>query len=166
MKKEAFFRCRVCDRKFSEEDIKTLSFFSEPDVMVCYDCFKEMQQGPFSRSCFGKLNVLSEDGSQIIHYGYDPIGSTDCSFYCPHRRVCKLYAEKRIDKLRTKLLTPFDGAVADLFRGALKGMSKEKFTKLSRKAVGGLTKLRKQLGWIMDEKYGVVKIYKIKKKVK
>jgi len=114
-----------------------------------------MSESPFSRTCFGKLNVV--DNGKIKHYGYDPLVSLDCSFHCPHRRVCKLFAHKRINKIRAKLLTPFDGAVADAFRLALKGTR--------AKAISNglaLKKLRSQVKWIFDEKKKVVKLYWIK----
>lgn len=152
-------RCLICRNKFTEEDVKTLTFF--PETSGCYNCYKELSESPFSRTCFGKLNVV--ESGVIRHFGYDPIASIDCSFHCPHRKICKLFAESRIKKLRKKLLTPFEGAIADVFRLALEGSRPKKFYRSVDKAKGSLRKLRSQLKWILDEKRKAVKLYWIKR---
>jgi len=153
--KGAVLRCLLCGEKYTEEDVRTLTFF--PETSGCYDCYRRMSKSPFSRTCFGKLNVVSN--GTIKHFGYDPQVSLDCSFHCPHRKVCKLFAEKRIKKLRAKLLTPFECAVADVFRLALKGTKSKRFYRAVKKARGSLLKLRSQLRWVLDEKKRAVKLY-------
>lgn len=149
-------RCSLCGNKFTDEDVKTLTFF--PETSGCYNCYRRMSKAPFSRTCFGKLSVVNGTGN-IKHYGYDPLASTDCSLLCPHRHVCKLFANKRIRKMRAKLLTPFTGPIADVFRLALKGTKPKRFAIAVKKAQGSLKKLRTQLGWVLDEKRKAVKLY-------
>jgi len=84
------FECVLCSYPYSELDIFNHLFFIE--TRICYKCYRKMQKADYSISCFGKYT----DGKNL---GYTSL-SEDCRSLCPDRRLCPLFANREIIKLR------------------------------------------------------------------
>ena len=164
-KQSGVLRCVLCDKRFTEEDVATLSYFVE--TSTCFGCYKQLSKNPFQGpkgTCFGKLNKVSDTG-KILGYGYDPLGSSDCAVHCPHRKVCPLFAKKEIYKLRQFLITPFTGDAAKAMQSLLAGCSR-----LRAKTVLSIEKVRKDVlrlnyggkKWVVDRTKKAYKAYFIK----
>lgn len=162
-KSVAVLRCALCERRFSEEDVKTMTFFPGPSG--CFYCYETLSKRPYSHTCFGKPNVLKDE--KIVHFGYDPAASDDCRIHCPHKRVCKLFYKKRIYRLRAFLLTPFVDEAADLFRKGLRGSRARVFksstaTKHTLRQITRGMKAAKQ--WVTDVTKSTFRIYYVRQK--
>lgn len=166
-KKSGELRCALCSSRFDQEDVGNLSYF--PDTSTCFDCYRTFSKAPFQGAkgtCFGKLNQKDSAGN-IIGYGYDPIGSVDCSYHCPHRKICPLFANKTIYKLRKYLITPFKGETAKAMQLLLRGT-----TRLRAKTALSSEKIRKTLlrgcyegkKWVVDRTNKIYKAYYVKTK--
>lgn len=82
--------CGRCQHRFSEHDVCCYRFF--PDNHLCYKCCKELQRADHKVSCFGKLTV----GKRL---GYER-SAIECKELCPDRRVCVMFAEGSVVKMR------------------------------------------------------------------
>ena len=84
---KALMECRLCSRKFSDDDRRALDYFS--DVGICFDCLEKGKKKPASVWCFGKKECYNP---------YDP-KNRSCTEWCPDRRVCPLFADGSIYRL-------------------------------------------------------------------
>lgn len=75
--------CVKCFERYSEEELRNGQYWLE--TMVCHNCYVEMQQKPYTHSCFGK----ETRGNKL---GYDPT-AVECSRLCPDRKVCVKFIE-------------------------------------------------------------------------
>lgn len=168
-------RCQDCNKKFSEQDVEDLNFF--PDIHTCVNCCQNERAKPHSTNCFGKKNTVTKQGT-ITAYGYDPEGSVDCSTYCDYRRVCGLFAQDKIDKLRMAIMiqkavdkaTPFrhkNSIIAKAFLKATKGTTKRKLVRFINSEGGDSSRVMRILRsgsshgyeWLYDEADGRIKIH-------
>jgi len=90
--------CELCLSKFSENDVVDLNYF--PEQQICFNCYVAGRKKDPREWCFGKMNETDPRTGTIKHYGYDPQRSSDCRKYCADRKICHLFATRRIDQFR------------------------------------------------------------------
>lgn len=162
-KKSPVLKCQTCNKRFSEEDVEDLNFY--PDIATCFHCCEKEKQKTHVENCFGKKNIVTKSGT-ITAYGYDPDNAIDCSLHCDFRRVCSLFARKKIYKLRAAIMIdkavqeamPFkhkNSIIAKSFLMCLKGTTRRKLIRFIRKEKGDSDRIIRifRKGYFKDRKW-------------
>jgi hypothetical protein len=68
------FQCLLCEKKFTEQDFKSLKFF--PSTNICSACYEDAEKD--KTVCFAKKDQFDRH-------------SLACSKVCIDRKICKLY---------------------------------------------------------------------------
>lgn len=162
-----------CGKKFSKKDVEELNYF--PEIAMCYNCCKGLQEKPIVVDCFGKATTTSPQG-KITGYAYDS-SAQDCRLYCELRNICKVFVSGKLEREREEIqltkINPFQRGTMmwKIFRKCLKGTTTQKIEKMVNEEgrryhkvirkleAGRLPERKNSLKWIFQLSGNLVKIF-------